>query len=65
MPKLDMRPGMSAAECAALVKNRSKLIHQIIFARRVILILEELRNMLQHEIWNSGRLRIGTSGSAQ
>ena len=65
MPKLDMRPGMSAAECAALVKNRSKLIHQIIFARRVILILEELRNMLQHEICNSGRLRIGTSGSAQ
>ena len=65
MPKLDMRPGMSAAECAALVKNRSKLIHQIIFARRVILVLEELRNMMQHEIKISGRLQIGTSDKLQ
>jgi hypothetical protein len=65
MPKLDMRPGMSAAEAAALAKNRSKLIHQIIFARRVISVLEELRNVVQHEIKVSGRLRIGTSDKLQ
>ena len=42
-----------------------KLIHKIIFARRVILILEELRNMVQHEIRVSGRLQIKTSDKLQ
>jgi hypothetical protein len=58
MPKLNLRPGMPAEEFNRLRKN-SKVIEKIAYARRVIQILEELRNILEHpEISVSGRLLI-------
>lgn len=58
MPTLTLRPGMPADEFDQLRKN-SKTIEKIAYARRIIQILEELRNILEHpEILVSGRLLI-------
>ena len=56
MPKLNLRPGMPEDEFDRLRKY-SKVIEKIAHARRVIRILEELREMLAHpEVEELGRL---------
>ena len=58
MPKLNLRPGMPEDEFDRLRKS-SKVIDKIAHARRVIQILQELRQMLVHpEVEESGRLLI-------
>jgi putative DNA primase/helicase len=66
MPELGLRPGMSRSEYKWLQKNKGKLINQIVFAKRIIKILKELRHMVKHpEIKASGRLQLMESSTLQ
>ncbi len=63
MPELGLRPNMSKAQYRSL---NAKLIGEIIFARRIIVVREELRRMLlDPDIDVSGRLELKWSSKLQ
>ena len=60
MPKVEMHPSMSARQLKAYLKKHSMALKRIAYRQVVITVLEELRDMILHEIPVSGRLQLVT-----